>query len=154
MVECVVINCMDGHLQLPIISYANKHFGALHTWFLRVAKPSYLIAENRGSRPAKYLLQNLSVLMLENKPKTIVLVAHHNHADETETERMQLEHLNDAVQFLARFYRSVEVLGLWMDAHGTIQETTRSAAFKKRRSRKDQIDVKQFYGIHSDGQYE
>jgi len=65
--------------------------------------------------------------MLENRPKTIVLVAHHNPADVTETDRMQLKHLDDAVQFLAELYRSVEVVGFWMDAHGTIQEATRSA---------------------------
>jgi len=132
MVECIVINCMDGQMQLPIVSYTEKHFGILHTCFLTVAKPSYLIAEKRDSRQAQDLLQNLLVLMLENRPKTIVLVAHHNPADVTETDWMQLKHLDDAVQFLAGLHRSVEVVGLWMDAHGTIQERTRSTLIKKK----------------------
>ena len=53
MIECVVINCMNGHMQLQIVSYTEKHFGILHTCFLTVAKPSYLIAANRDSKPAQ-----------------------------------------------------------------------------------------------------
>ena len=102
MIECVVINCMNGHMQLPIVSYTEEHLGILRTRFLTVAKPSYLIAANRESKPAQDLLQDLSVLTLENKLKTIALVAHDNH--ENETEHRQLALLNTAVQSLAMVF--------------------------------------------------
>ena len=125
MVDCVVITCADVDMQLPIISYTKKHFGILHTCFLTVAKPSYLLAENRESKKAKELLQNLSVLMLENKPKTIVIVTHDNHKNKT--EQTQLSLLNAAVESLAELYRGIEVAGLWIDSKGIVQEVTRSA---------------------------
>ena len=125
MVDCVVITCADVDMQLPIISYTEKHFGILHTCFLTVAKPSYLLAENRESKKAKELLQDLSVLMLENKPKTIVIVAHDNHKNKT--EQTQLAFLNGAVESLAELYRGIEVAGLWVDSKGIVQEVTRSA---------------------------
>ncbi len=125
MVDCVVITCADVDMQLPIISYAEKHFGILHTCFLTVAKPSCLLAENRESKKAKELLQELSVLMLEDRPKSIALVAHDNHEDET--EQTQLTRLNAAVESLAELYRGIEVLGLWIDSKGIVQEVTRSA---------------------------
>lgn len=125
MVECVVITCGDADMQLPIISYAEKHFGILHTIVFTVAKPSYLIAENPDSKKAKKLLQDLSDLMLKNKLKTIALVAHDNHEDETEQTQLML--LNAAVEFLAELYRGIEVVGLWIDSKGMVQEVTRSA---------------------------
>ena len=125
MVENVVITCADADMQLPIISYTEKQFGILQTYLFTVAKPSYLIAEKRDSKKVKKLLEDISVLMLKNSPKTIALVAHDNH--ENETEQTQMIFLNTAVQFLSELYPCIEVVGLWIDSRGIVQEVTRLA---------------------------
>jgi hypothetical protein len=122
VIKCIMINCMDGYMQLPIISYTDKHYGILHSWFLTVPKLSCLIAENPKSKPAQELPKSLPVLMLENKIKTVGLVSRDN--TEGQTERSQQSLLNTAVQSIAKLHRGIKVVGLWMDSKSVIQEVS------------------------------
>jgi 5-(carboxyamino)imidazole ribonucleotide mutase len=129
MVECIVINCMDGYMQIPIVSYSKKHYGILNTYFLTIPKPSFLAPENHDSMLAKELLQHLSVLRLEYRLKTIALVTRDEKGNET--KHAKLATLKKAVQTLAELHQGIRVVGLWMDSQGAIQEVTRSAVLKR-----------------------
>ena len=126
MIKHIMVNCMDGYRQIPVLNYAVKHYGVSDTCFLTTPRVSCLLNQNRDSRPAQELLQDLLVLMLENRVETIVLVARDNQ--ENETVQTQQSHLQGTVQFLAERYPGVDVVALWMDSRGEFHEVTRAKA--------------------------
>jgi carbonic anhydrase len=116
------VNCMDGRVQLPIISYLKERFGVSYVDVVTEAGPVRPLAEGQESREVESIVSRVNVSIQKHKSKGIAVVAHHDCAGNPAPEARQHEQLHAAVDYLASRYPASEVIGLWVDGSWIVHE--------------------------------
>ncbi len=122
---CTAINCMDGRTQLPVNEYLRNVLGVQYVDTITEPGPPKILAEQQDSPLARSILSRLDISVNEHGSKSIALVAHHDCAGNPASEQEQKQQSKVALQFLAKKYPGVALLGLWVDADWTTHEFAR-----------------------------
>lgn len=116
------INCMDGRVQLPVIKYLSIRFKAEYIDSVTEAGPVLYLAERTGCEQAKSILRRTDISINEHGSTGIAVIAHHDCAGNPVDDRTQISQLPQAVNFLARRYQNVKIIGLWLDSNWSVRE--------------------------------
>ena len=116
------VNCMDGRVQLPVINYLTARFKAEHIDSVTEAGPVLYLAEKTDSEQTKSILRRMDISINNHKSTGIAVIAHHDCAGNPADEQTQISQLMPAVNFLARHYPNVEIIGLWVDSNFSVKE--------------------------------
>ena len=119
---CTVINCIDGRVQLPVITYLQKRFSVEHVDVITETGPVGVLSIHPESEEAKSIYRRVEVSIQAHSSKGIAIVAHHNCAGNPIPDSEQRQQLIDCIEILSKRYREMEVLGLWLDQNWTVHE--------------------------------
>ncbi len=119
---CSVINCMDGRVQLPVIRYLQKRFGAEYVDSITEAGPNLILAEHKNGVSIQSILERLKISVEKHHSVGIAIVGHYDCAGNPAPEDRQIIHLRKAVQFLRQHYNDLEIIGLWVDENWDVRE--------------------------------
>lgn len=119
---CTVINCMDGRIQEPVISYLKTRFKSNYVDNITLPGPCGLL----HTQPSKYaisgLITKLSISIEKHNSNAIAVVAHHDCAGNPVSDDEQRSHIKQSVTFLKSLYPNLEIIGLWLDNNFSVQE--------------------------------
>ncbi|MFH1865256.1 MAG: carbonic anhydrase [Candidatus Eisenbacteria bacterium] len=124
---CTVINCMDGRVQLPVITYLQENLGVKYVDSVTEPGPVGILAERTDAPAVDSILRRVAISTGAHNSSAVavVVVAHHdcggNPADEA-TQRVQL---TKALDFVSQNVPGVLVLGLWVDGNWSVSEAER-----------------------------
>ena len=119
---CTVINCMDGRVQLPVITHLQSRFGVAYVDVVTEAGPVGVLSEQPASEGAKSIFRRVQVSIQAHASKCIAIVAHHDCAGNPIPDGEQQQQLQRCLQFLSTRYPEHEILGLWVNETWTISE--------------------------------
>ncbi|MDI6451057.1 carbonic anhydrase [Anaerobaca lacustris] len=119
---CTAINCMDGRTQLPVNEYLRHQLGVTYVDTVTEPGPVRILADEPDSESARAILRRVDISTSKHDSHCVAIVAHEDCAGDPVCEEIQREQLDRAVRFVAARYPSVRVLGLWVDAHGTVSQ--------------------------------
>ena len=119
---CSVINCMDGRVQLPVISYLQKRFNAEYVDTITEAGPNLILSEERNSASGQAILERLRISIEKHNSVGVAVVGHHDCAGNPASQNDQILHVQKAIQFLRQRYDDMEIIGLWIDGNWDIHE--------------------------------
>ncbi|MDZ7832835.1 MAG: carbonic anhydrase [Desulfobacterales bacterium] len=119
---CTVINCMDGRVQVPVISYLQDRFKADYVDSITEPGPNRVLAEDQNSAQVQSILDRLQISVEKHQSVGIAIVGHHDCAGNPAPKEKQLKHIEAAVTRIGRLYANVAVIGLWVDQDWVVHE--------------------------------
>lgn len=121
---CTAINCMDGRVQLPVIIYLQKRFGAEYVDSITQAGPNLILAERKSPALVESILERLEISIENHNSVGVAIVGHHDCAGNPALQDDQVMHIQKAMQFLRQQYENMEIIGLWVDKDWEVHEVT------------------------------
>ncbi len=119
---CTVINCLDGRVQLPVISYLKKRFGVNYVDSVTEAGPNHILADGTCRERIEAILERLDISITNHNSVGIAVVGHYDCAGNPASGEEQRVHTLEAVRFLKSRYKDFEVIGLWVDETWQVNE--------------------------------
>jgi hypothetical protein len=119
---CTAVNCMDGRVQLPVIQYLQRRFGADYVDVISEPGPNRILAEGSDSATVGSIERRLSISVEGHRSVGIAVVGHHDCAGNPTPEAEQRQHTAAAVQVLRNRLGDLPVIGLWVDENGRVSE--------------------------------
>lgn len=119
---CTAINCMDGRIQIPVISYLQKRFNVEYVDSITEAGMNLILSEQKNTVLIKSILERLRISIENHKSVGIAVVGHHDCAGNPAPENDQIVHLKDALDFISQQHPNIEIIGLWVDENWEVHE--------------------------------
>lgn len=120
---CTVVNCMDGRVQLPVISYLQDRFGVRYVDSITEAGPVRSLSEPIDEAVSQSILRRVAVSRTHGS-EVVAVVAHDDCAGNPEDETTQRRQLEQAVDLVAGHFPKARVLGLWLNRDWSVFEVT------------------------------
>lgn len=121
MSRCIVVNCVDGRAQLPVIEFIKREYGVSFD-IITEWNPAYVLAERNTSVEARSIMEKIQLLIKNNNISVLAIASHRGCADDCESGASCSRQLNLSVQYVAKHFPEQKVIGLWVDANGSAKE--------------------------------
>ncbi|MCP3678204.1 MAG: hypothetical protein GY721_11640 [Deltaproteobacteria bacterium] len=121
---CTAINCIDGRIQLPVISYLQERFDVEYVDILSEPGPNLLLARDVDSTAVDLLFKGLQISIDSHNSVGIAIVGHHDCLGNPSPREEQVLHLGEAVSVLRRRYSEQTIIALWVDEEWRVHELT------------------------------
>jgi len=119
---CTAINCMDGRVQLPVITFLQARFRAEHVDIVSEPGPNHLLANLPEHELVDSILNRVNISVDKHHSRGIAVIGHHDCAGNPACEEEQLLHTREAVAMLRKKYPDLEIIGLWVDENWDVSE--------------------------------
>lgn len=122
MAFCTAINCMDGRVQLPVITYLQKRFNAEYVDTISEPGPNKILADQENTTLIDSIFNRLAISVDKHKSIGVAVVGHHDCAGNPAGKDEQIIHVKKSVDFLRNKYGGVEIIGVWVDDEWKVRE--------------------------------
>src|SRR6056297_552887 len=112
---CTVINCMDGRVQVPVITYLQERFNADYVDSITEPGANRVLAEDQNSAQVRSILDRLQISVEKHHSAGVAIVGHHNCAGNPAPKETQLRQIEAAVTRMGQSYSDIQIIGLWVD---------------------------------------
>ena len=112
---CTAINCMDGRVQLPVISFLQDHFKAEYVDTVTEPGPVRILEKTADLTILNSIITRVDISVKHHGSKGIAICAHPDCAGNPIDEDAQKDQLKRAVVFLKETYPNVEIIGIWVE---------------------------------------
>ncbi|HDZ23398.1 MAG TPA: hypothetical protein ENH70_02535 [Desulfobacteraceae bacterium] len=116
------INCMDGRVQLPVITYLQERFDATYVDMITEPGPNCLLADRTDPALVESILNRVGISVKKHGSSGIAVVGHYDCAGNPNPEETQLTQTRKAVELLREEYPECDVIGLWVDEKWEVSE--------------------------------
>ncbi len=123
---CTVINCVDGRVQLPVISYLQKRFKVDYVDSITEAGPNLILSEYKNMVSIETIFNKLKISIEKHNSVGIGIVGHYDCAGNPATQDNQIRHIQKAIKLLRQQYENIEIIGLWVDKNWEVHEIVES----------------------------
>jgi carbonic anhydrase len=110
------VNCMDGRVQLPVITFIRDRFNVRYVDTVTSAGPLRVLSDPGETRVTAAILRRITVSVEKHGSRGIAVVGHHDCAGNPRDEAAQREQIHTAVDFLAEKFPGIVVVGLWVNS--------------------------------------
>ncbi len=122
MCFCTVINCMDGRVQLPVITYLKQRFNVDHVDSITEPGPNLILAEQNNYFLVQSIIDRLKISIERHKSVGVAIVGHHDCAGNPSPKEEQIVQIQKAMVFLRQQIGDTKVIGLWVDQNWVVNE--------------------------------
>jgi len=122
MCFCTVINCMDGRVQLPVITYLKQRFNVDHVDSITEPGPNLILAEQNNYVLVQSIIDRLKISIERHKSVGVAIVGHHDCAGNPSPKEEQIVQIQKAMVFLRQQIGDTKVIGLWVDQNWVVNE--------------------------------
>ena len=119
---CTVINCVDGRIQLPVITYLQKRFNAKYVDSITEPGPNLILSMQSDSYLVESILTRLKISVEKHKSVGVAIVGHYDCAGNPAKKDDQIQHIEESVKFIRQQYNKLEIISLWVDENWKVNE--------------------------------
>ena len=119
---CTAINCMDGRVQIPVITYLKERFKVDYVDVVSEPGPNRILAEGSDQQLLDSIWARVEISITKHDSKGIAVIGHHDCAGNPVAETDQHRHTAAAVQRVQERFGSVPVIGLWVNGEWEVSE--------------------------------
>jgi len=119
---CTVINCMDGRIQLPVVSFLQNRFNAEFVDIITEAGPNLILAEQINQTQIQSIFERLKISINTHNSIGVAIVGHHDCAGNPALKKEQINHLHQSVQLIQEQFKHIEIIALWVDEDWNVME--------------------------------
>jgi hypothetical protein len=118
----VVINCIDGRTQLPVIDFMKSKFKVEFVDVITEPGPVKAIAEPRNAFQVYSIQQRLMLSQEKHGSQHLGVVAHHDCTANPVEKGKQIEQLRQSLDYIRLWGFKGVVVGLWVNENWEVQE--------------------------------
>ena len=115
------LNCMDGRVQLPVITWIKPHYPVDFVDVITEAGMDGVLAKQED---ISEVLRSIKVSVTLNKSTRLFVVGHFDCRGNPVNEKLHHENISVAVQRLKPLWSSQEVIGLWVNDQWQVELTS------------------------------
>ena len=119
---CTVINCMDGRVQIPVITFLQQRFKAEYVDSITEPGPIRILAEQDDHDRIQAILDRLKISLEGHGSQQVAVVGHDDCAGNPAGRDEQMEQIERSLQFLRGHLAGIEMIGLWVDESLKVHE--------------------------------
>lgn len=114
------INCMDGRVQEPMITWAKEKFGVDYVDMITEAGPDKVVSE--GKPDQTNLVRYKTGLSIEKHgSETVIIMGHDDCGGNPVPKDKHLEQIKAAVRVISSWGFPVTIYGVWMDINWNVE---------------------------------
>ena len=107
------LNCMDGRVQLPVITWIRKKHKVAYVDVITEAGMDGVLAVQKDIAEIR---RSIAISVNTNGSTKIFVVGHHDCRGNPVGERTHRGHIKKAVKRIKKHWPNLEVVGLWVDS--------------------------------------
>ena len=119
---CTAINCMDGRIQLPVISFLKSKFGVDFVDVITFPGPNKVLSDGLDTKTIESLKSCVEISVKKHGSRVVSLSAHHDCAGNPVEKQVQFEQLLASVERVKSWNFNVQLVALWIDKNWEIHE--------------------------------
>ena len=119
---CTVINCMDGRVQDAVNAWMKQRFEAAYVDVITEPGPNGILARGDDPTIVESIFRRIEVSVNTHGSRHVALVGHEDCAGNPGSRTDQVGQVRTAVKRIAARVDSAEVIGLWVELSGRIEE--------------------------------
>ena len=112
---CTAINCMDGRVQLPVISFLKAKFGVDFVDVISVPGPNKILSEGLDIQTIERLKNCVGISVKKHGSMVVAVSAHEDCAGNPVGKQVQLKELLCSVKVVKSWNFDVKLVALWVD---------------------------------------
>ncbi|MGB9792130.1 MAG: carbonic anhydrase [Thermacetogeniaceae bacterium] len=116
------INCMDGRVQLPVITYLRERHGVDYVDVITEPGPIKALSERSDQTVLESIRRRLEISVVKHRSQHVAVVGHHDCAGNPVGKDVQLKQIAAAVETVKSWGFDCEVTGLWVDEDWNVHE--------------------------------
>ncbi len=122
MTFCTAINCMDGRVQLPVITFLKDRFKTDYVDMITEAGPCQMFGDKTRGSVCDSIIQRITVSVVHHRSKAIAVAGHYDCAGNPVSKEKQIIQIRESVACIKERFSQVEVIGLWVDEDWSVSE--------------------------------
>ncbi len=119
---CAAVNCMDGRVQAPVADYLRDRLGVDHVDTVTEAGPVRALAGEERPAVRDSILDRLRISIAAHGTRAVAIAAHEDCAGNPVPDEEQRSQLREAARRLAGLLPETDVVALWVELDGTVEE--------------------------------
>lgn len=116
------LNCMDGRVQEPLISWIKENSGVEYVDMITEAGIVGIIAKENSD--IESILKKIDISLEKHGSKNIFVSGHYDCAGNPVEEDMHKQDINNSVERIKKLREGVGVVGLWVDDKWKVEKIT------------------------------
>ncbi len=116
------VNCMDGRVQLPVITYLQNRFGVTYVDMITEPGPNRLLADQTDPALTGSILNRIKISVEKHASGGIAVVGHYDCAGNPASEEKQFAQTRKAVELIRKEYPGLDIIGLWVDENWEVRQ--------------------------------
>ena len=116
------INCMDGRVQVPVINWLRRQYGADYVDMITEPGPERLLAESKDLMASASIHRCLEISVNRHNSKLVAIAGHHDCAGNPTDKETQLEQILTAMKTVKSWNFKVRVIGLQVNGNWEVYE--------------------------------
>ncbi len=109
------VNCMDGRVQEPVISYMKEKYGADYVDMITSAGPIKTLDEQTETDMVEFLRRHAGISAEKHGSKVIAIVGHFDCAGNPVDKERQLKQIESSMKLAESWGFGFDIVGLWVD---------------------------------------
>jgi hypothetical protein len=113
---------MDGRVQLPVIEYLKRRFGAEYVDVITEPGPNLILAQQSNHSLVESIFERIKISVERHHSMGIAIAGHYDCAGNPASKEVQILHIKDAIAMVHGRYRQIATIGLWVDENWEVNE--------------------------------
>jgi hypothetical protein len=116
------INCIDGRVQVPVINWLRRQYGADYVDMITEPGPERLLVEGKDLMAIALIRRSLEISVNHHNSKIVAIVGHYDCVGNPSDKVTQLEQILTAIKTIKAWKFDVKVIGLRIDEDWEVRE--------------------------------
>lgn len=114
--------CMDGRIYQPVVAFLKEHWNAQWVDVVTGAGPEQDLSKAPLNAEARGILAQIKMSLASQHKKRLAVVSHEGCDCNAATDEEKKHMVQRSVHTLEREYEDATVIGLWIDAAGSVSQ--------------------------------
>lgn len=114
------INCMDGRVQLPVITWMVQQFEADCVDMITEPGPIKILAENKPDALIESLRKRVEMSVKKHGSTCLAIIGHFDCAGNPVEKETQIDQIYASLKTIHSWGFAIPVIGLWVDEQWTV----------------------------------
>ncbi len=115
------INCMDGRVQIPVISYIKNTYGVDYIDMITLPGPNKILSERKPEYLIDWIKKCVEISITRHKSDLIAVIGHYDCAGNPVDEQKHKEDILKAIEVIQYWQFMVNIIGLWVDKEWNVR---------------------------------
>lgn len=116
------INCMDGRVQLPVISWMMTQYAADCVDMITEPGPIKILAENKPDALIESLRKRVEISVKKHRSTCLAIIGHFDCAGNPVGKETQIDQIHSSLKTIQSWGVQIPVIALWVDEQWNVHK--------------------------------